>query len=391
MIHESYYSFADNLLSSKSSGTNNDSPLEATLEISGKCNLRCVHCYIGDHRWKPNDLELSTKEWKSIIDTLFDMGTLWITFSGGEPLLREDFPELWEYAAHKGFLLRLYSNAVFYNEKIHKLFQEYPPYRVEVSFYGSNLEIFEQVTKMKGQYQKFLNGLQLLKTLQIPLLLKIPGIQQTKNDIPLMLQQAKEWNIPYLLETLIQPSIGSGTSAGLSPCSTRLTEEEAIELELCDPIAKQDYINNANLGKEKSDDVLYKCGAGKNEIYITSTGNLQACTMTNHRKEAPNLNKNKIRESFQESWKKLQSIQNIKRDKNSPCYSCDLNEICRSCPGLSQLENQDEQSATYWACRHTHMKAHILKIPHKCDIHHPVNKYKKIKNSSSTKTRDDRL
>ncbi len=61
-------------------------------EITLKCNARCIHC--GSHAGKTRPNELSTKEALAIVDDLADLGCKDVTLSGGEPLLRKDWPEL---------------------------------------------------------------------------------------------------------------------------------------------------------------------------------------------------------------------------------------------------------------------------------------------------------
>ncbi len=69
-------------------------PLSAHLDLTWRCNERCIHCYL-DH----NDHgELTTAEVKDILEQLAAAGTFFLILSGGEPLLRKDFFEIVEYA-----------------------------------------------------------------------------------------------------------------------------------------------------------------------------------------------------------------------------------------------------------------------------------------------------
>ncbi|MCP4540208.1 MAG: radical SAM protein [Chloroflexi bacterium] len=65
------------------------------------CNLRCIHCYYTAHAG-PDPDELTTDEAQAFIDDLADFGAPVLLFSGGEPLLREDMPELGAYAVERG-------------------------------------------------------------------------------------------------------------------------------------------------------------------------------------------------------------------------------------------------------------------------------------------------
>jgi MoaA/NifB/PqqE/SkfB family radical SAM enzyme len=82
-------------------------PLRMDLALTFRCQNDCVHCYAGG----PHETaELSTTQWKSVIDKLSEIGVFILTFTGGEPTLREDLPELLLYAQHKGMVTGLISN-----------------------------------------------------------------------------------------------------------------------------------------------------------------------------------------------------------------------------------------------------------------------------------------
>ncbi len=82
-------------------------PLRMDLALTFRCQNDCVHCYAGGPHETP---ELTTEQWKSAIDKLSDIGVFILTFTGGEPTLREDLPELLLYAQNKGMVTGLISN-----------------------------------------------------------------------------------------------------------------------------------------------------------------------------------------------------------------------------------------------------------------------------------------
>ena len=75
-------------------------PVNGSIELTGKCNFRCAHCY-NDIQGRGNE-ELDTTQWKSILDQMTEAGTLFLLITGGEPLLRSDFVEIYKYAVKKG-------------------------------------------------------------------------------------------------------------------------------------------------------------------------------------------------------------------------------------------------------------------------------------------------
>ena len=87
--------------------THPSAPYRMDLALTYRCNNNCAHCYNARPRQYP---ELTTGEWKRILDRLWDTAIPHIIFTGGEPTLREDLPELIAYAEHKGQITGLNTN-----------------------------------------------------------------------------------------------------------------------------------------------------------------------------------------------------------------------------------------------------------------------------------------
>src|SRR3990167_1268938 len=85
-------------------------PLHGTIELTFRCNLNCVHCYCPTLGPQDIERELNYQEICRIIDDMLAEGCLWWTISGGEPLIREDFQDIYIYARKKGLLITLFTN-----------------------------------------------------------------------------------------------------------------------------------------------------------------------------------------------------------------------------------------------------------------------------------------
>ncbi len=82
-------------------------PLRMDAAVTFRCSNNCIHCYAGGPHETP---ELSTQQWKEVIDTLSQIGVFILTFTGGEPTIRDDLPELLQYAQNKGMVTGLITN-----------------------------------------------------------------------------------------------------------------------------------------------------------------------------------------------------------------------------------------------------------------------------------------
>jgi len=122
-----------------------------------RCNLRCVHCYAGS-RDIQYEGELTTAEGKALIDDLASFGVPVILFSGGEPLMREDMPELAFYAKEKGLRAVISTNGTLITPEKAKIFKE-----IDLSYVGVSLdglrETNDKFRGVKGAFDAALEGI----------------------------------------------------------------------------------------------------------------------------------------------------------------------------------------------------------------------------------------
>lgn len=106
------------------------------------CNQKCIHCYAAGQMLSDEE-ELSTEEWKKIIDKCREAGIPQITFTGGEPTMREDIMELISYA--RWFISRLNTNGIKLTEDYCKKLHEAELDSVQITFYSSDPEVHNRL------------------------------------------------------------------------------------------------------------------------------------------------------------------------------------------------------------------------------------------------------
>ncbi len=109
-------------------------PISILWEITDKCNLRCKHCLIDARQQEQN--EMSLEEVKKTIEQLAEMKVFKITFGGGEPLVREDFLDILEYASGFNFGIKLTTNGILVNNSLLKRLKDTNVFSVQVSVDG---------------------------------------------------------------------------------------------------------------------------------------------------------------------------------------------------------------------------------------------------------------
>src|SRR5947208_2904405 len=95
-------------------------PLSATLELTSRCNLKCVHCYLGpqEEQWKKRSQEMSTEKVLGIIDEMVAAGTLYLLITGGDPMVHRDFARVYRYAREHGLLVTVFCDGILVNDEI---------------------------------------------------------------------------------------------------------------------------------------------------------------------------------------------------------------------------------------------------------------------------------
>ena len=98
-------------------------PLSGTLDLTHRCNLRCVHCYVGDSHHVERSAEMDTGKIFSLLDEICEAGCLYLLITGGDPLLRGDFPAIYRYARSKGLLITVFTNGTLISDEVLRLFK----------------------------------------------------------------------------------------------------------------------------------------------------------------------------------------------------------------------------------------------------------------------------
>ena len=133
-------------------------PLRMDLALTFRCQNDCVHCYAGG----PHETtELTTAQWKSIIDKLSEIGVFILTFTGGEPTLREDLPELQLYAQNKGMVTGLISNGRKLKDRVYvDVLEKSGLDFVQITLESHKPQIHDLMTSADGSWKETVEGIQ---------------------------------------------------------------------------------------------------------------------------------------------------------------------------------------------------------------------------------------
>lgn len=304
-------------------------PLNATFEITYRCNLRCVHCcYLEED----TDNELTTKEVFSVIDQLAEAGTLEITFTGGEALVRDDFLDIAAYARKKNMAVSLISNGTLMDERTVEKMKVLHFSDLFISLYGVTPKTHEAVTTVPGSFPRTVKAIKLLVESGFKVTVKTSVMKQNVDEIAKINDFCNDVGAELSASPLLFPT----TNGSMRPLNYRLSDEELGRYMMWE------------IGSEEVRGLTRTCNAGLCNVSISPQGNVFPCNAV--RLEAGNLRQ----QSFEEVWNsspQLQWIRGLKMEDFRGCFRCKLLDICVRCPGQALCEEGDLLAPLKESCR----------------------------------------
>jgi len=303
-------------------------PMSVHFDITYRCNERCVHCYL-DHDDRG---EMTTAEIKRVLTELADAGTFFLTFSGGEVLMRRDFFDLLEYARRLMFNVRIKTNAVMIRESEARRMRELGVDQVQVSIYSHRAEIHDGITKLPGSLTRSVGAIRFLTGQGLRVVIANVLMTANMRDSAGVQGLARELGVPYTLDPTITPKMdGDRSILNLRIPGTELNgvfHNESLVgnvEEFCAPPPPVD------------DDVMegYPCSAGHTLAYISPYGDVFPCV------QFPLPSGNLRRQQFIDVWRHSAALNDVRsiRAKDLPvCSSCSHVGTCTRCPGLAYME-----------------------------------------------------
>src|SRR5580704_9051935 len=303
-------------------------PLSVQLDLTYRCNERCVHCYL-DHE---DHGEMTTSEIKNLLDQLAEAGVFFLTLSGGEILMRKDFFEILEYARMRGFCVKLKTNAVLIREKEAQRIRDLAVESIQISIYSHRPEVHDAITKMPGSLRRSINAIRFLRSEGLRVTIANVLMLQNIQDYPGVRALGAELGVEVTIDPTITPRMdGDRSLLDLNIDQAALErvfrEEGLVENagESCAPPSGPD------------DEVLdsLHCSAGHTACYVSPYGDVYPCV------QFPLPTGNVRQTKFVDIWRdspQLKEIRSITLRDMPSCSKCTHGATCTRCPGLAYLE-----------------------------------------------------
>jgi len=303
-------------------------PLTVQLDLTYRCNERCVHCYL-DH---DDHGEMTAAEYKKLLDELAEAGVLFLTLSGGEIMLRKDFFEILEYARSLMFSVKLKTNAVLIREEEARRLRELAVESVQISVYSHRAEVHDAITLLPGSLEKSIEAARFLKSQGLRVMLADVLMRQNQQDYGGVKALAAELGVQFFLDPTITPMMdGDRSILSLN------VNQDALQKVMRDEALVGNVEEFCSIPNGASEDDLesFPCSAAHTFCYVSPYGDVYPCV------QFPLPSGNVRRTPFLEIWNQSPQLNEVRsihlRDLPS-CSQCVHGNTCTRCPGLAFLE-----------------------------------------------------
>jgi radical SAM protein with 4Fe4S-binding SPASM domain len=358
------------------------------MELTERCNNNCIHCYINipTDDIKAKEKELSTREIKEILKEAASLGCLTVRFTGGEPLLREDFEELYLFARRLGLKVLIFTNGTLITSQLADLFVRVPPLeKIEVSFYGMNRNSYEAVTRVTGSFEAAWQGINLLLENKIPFVVKSALLPPNKSEI----NEFEFWaSIIPGMDTFPSYSMffdlrcrRNSRNKNQLIKRLRLTSEEVLKMLTR---RKGEYLREMKEFCSKftrpPGNNLFSCGAGKYGGCVDAYGYFQLCMLLRHPATVYNLKNGSLNDAITSFFPKVRTIKAADTEYLDHCARCFLKGLCDQCPAKSWMEHGTLDTPVKYFCEIAHAQARYLGLLKDGETAWEITDWKKRRN-----------
>jgi AdoMet-dependent heme synthase len=303
-------------------------PLSVHVDITYRCNERCVHCYLDHH----DHGEMTTAEIKHLLDEMAEAGVFLLTFSGGEIFLRKDFFELLEHARKLMFCVKLKTNAILIREREAERLKDLGVESIQVSIYSHRPEVHDAITLIPGSLKRSVDAIRFLKSQGLKVIIANVLMTQNMQDYAGVRALADELGVKCTLDPTVTPMMDGNRSTlglGVGENSLRQVFRDSALVgdveEFCAIPAKAD---------ESSLEAI-PCSAGHTACYVSPYGDVYPCV------QFPLPTGNVRQQRFVDIWRhsdRMNEVRSIRMKDLTTCTQCTHVSNCTRCPGLAFME-----------------------------------------------------
>ena len=317
-------------------------PLEGNLDLTYRCNNNCRHCWLRIPPASPErQNELTIDEIREIVDEARNMGCHKWSISGGEPMLRPDFTEIFEYITRKCTSYSLNTNGTLIIPKIARLLKKKGSKMV--ALYGATAQVHDHITRNPGSFEAAMQGFAYLKEAGAGFIVQLIPMGDNYHQFSEMIKLAEalspHWRIgaPWLYL-----SACGDPERNREIVRQRLSPKDVVKLDkpdLCYEEWMEKEEGHTCFHQNNDDRLFVSCIAARRDFHIDPYGQMTFCCFI----KDPTLRYDLRKGSFKGCWEgfipSLADRVRGRREYLENCGSCELRKYCRWCPVYGYLEH----------------------------------------------------
>lgn len=308
------------------------------------------------------------------------MGAMWCLLSGGEPLLRPDFAEIYLGLRRLGLLVSVFTNACLLTPVHAELFRRHPPRDLEVSVYGATRETYERVTRRPGSFDAFVRGLDLLLQGGVSVRLKAVATRSTVDELEeisaFCRARTKDY---YRFDPLLHLRYDGDEARNAEIRAERLSPQEVVAVERADAqrfgapergcregklVRGVDDPGHLHTGEAVCDH-LFHCGAGAGSFSLGYDGAFRLCSSLWHPDTVVSVRPGaqgalSLREAWERHVPRVRELRGRGPQFLERCRRCDIVNLCLWCPAHAALETGEMDAWVEYCCEVAHARAAAL-------------------------------
>ncbi|MBQ7169660.1 MAG: radical SAM protein [Synergistaceae bacterium] len=311
------------------------------FELTSRCNERCRHCYLPGAR---DFHDMETELVMSILDQLRDMGTLKVTFSGGECLLHPDFIPILRHARENDLSVSILSNLTLLTDDMISAIKDANIDFLQASVYSMNPEEHDYITRLPGSHAKTITGLERLIAANVPVMISCPTMRKTYSSYKAVLDWAYSHGIKGYTDYIMMART-DGTTDNLDNRLT-LGETESLLRDIIGYDIQYRTILDAGIAPSPLNPDEHVCGAGIDMMCVAADGEFYPC---------PGFQGwplgNAHSQSVADVWNSSEAIKKLRAVKwrDFPkCMKCEAKPYCAMC----MVRNLNETGSIFEVSKH---------------------------------------
>lgn len=307
------------------------------IELTSKCNERCIHCYI-PHEEKDTDIAYDLM--MNTLNQCKELGVMTLVFSGGEPMLHPNFCEFLKAAKDLDFNVTVLSNLTILNDEIIAALKYKHVSCVNVSLYSMNTKIHDEITTIKGSFEKTKNNILRLIDNNIAVQINCPVMKQNKNSFYEVIKWGEEHKCSVITDYVIMGR-SNRTTDNLNNRLTKNDIKYVVEKIAENSIVFQTNLKNQGVFTEcktlNADLNQRVCGVALSTMCMVSNGNIYPCAGW-QQYVCGNIRNTSLREIWEDS-PQVKYLRGLRLRDFEKCVNCEDYNYCLMCVSRNYNES----------------------------------------------------